>query len=107
MRSHDTERLERIRFNPRVTKATLWPASEPEEIARFEKKSVVCTVQIAESQSFGFRQQTGVAGEEHRAGRRLIREERFDAKPIPLEAERGREDARRRIADHDGQVRPR
>src|SRR4051795_12388223 len=43
--------------------------SEPEEVARFEKKTVVCTSQVAEFQSPRFGQETAVTGEKDGAWR--------------------------------------
>src|SRR5437667_12133013 len=83
----------------RHPKASVSPASEAEEIARCEKKSVGCTVQIAESQSLRFRQQARVAVKEHRPWRRLIRKQRLDAKAAPLEG--GRRANTAQLPDHE------
>jgi hypothetical protein len=64
--------------------------SKPEQIADLEKKAVVCTSQVTESQPFRFREKAAVAGEAHDARRRLIRAHRrgSDCARTPLLAHR-------------------
>src|SRR5438445_137259 len=83
------------------THASASPELQAEEVARLQKKAVVRPSQAAELKAARFRQEAAVPGEKHRAGRRLIREQRVHAEPVPLARERRRVQPGLRIADHD------
>jgi hypothetical protein len=54
-------------------------------LRKLEKKAVVCTSQVTESQPLRFREQAAVAGEHRGARRRPIRDERIGAESVALE----------------------